>query len=124
MRQTIQKKQVLNAVLNSSDHPDVETIYNRVKTTLPNISLATVYRVLTSLSKQGKILKVDCLGGDRYDKTLCVHAHLKCESCGKVVDVHSVNVDNLLKTATQTENMHINGVGVMFTGLCENCNGN
>ena len=124
MRQTIQKEVVLNVVLDSCDHPDVETIYFRAKKIMPSISLATVYRVLTSLAKQGKILKVSCLGGDRYDKTLNSHAHLKCDKCGGVVDVHSVDVDKIFNQAVKAENLSINSVGVMFTGLCKNCLGN
>ena len=121
MRQTLQKQCVLDAVLNSCDHPDVDTIYMRAKKILPSISIATVYRVLTTLANQGKILKVGCVGGDRYDKTLNQHAHLKCEKCGSVVDVHSVNVTELFSVAVKDENLHLNSVNVMFNGLCENC---
>ena len=121
MRNTLQKDCVLNVVLSSCDHPDVETIYMRAKKILPSISLATVYRVLTSLANQGKILKVNCLGGDRYDKTLCSHAHLKCEKCGEVVDVTSLDVDKIYAETVKNEKLKITNVGVMFTGLCENC---
>ena len=121
MRNTIQKEVVLNTVLSSSDHPDVETIYLRCKNKLPSISIATVYRVLTSLAKQGKILKVDCQNGDRYDKTLYPHAHLKCNECGNVLDVCSVDLTEILNNAVNVEKATLNSVNVIFSGVCENC---
>ena len=121
MRNTNQKTAVLQAVLNSCDHPDVDTIYYRAKQTLNNIGIATVYRVLTSLSKQGIILKIECETGDRYDKTITPHAHFKCNSCGAVSDVMNVDVQNCLSVAEKERKYQIDGVNLLFNGVCENC---
>ena len=121
MRNTNQKTAVLQAVLNSCDHPDVDTIYYRAKQTFNNIGIATVYRVLTSLSKQGIILKIECETGDRYDKTITPHAHFKCNSCGTVSDVMNVDVQNCLSVAEKERKYQIDGVNLLFNGVCENC---
>ena len=121
MRNTVQKNVVYETVTSSCDHPDVETVYYRAKKILPSISIATVYRVLTNLTKQGKIYKVACPTGDRYDKTLIKHAHFKCKVCNSVTDIMSVDVINALSLAhTESENK-IDEADFLFSGTCKNC---
>ena len=58
MNYSYQREKILEYVLNSCEHPTVETIYNNVRKSLPNISLGTVYRNLNKLSEMGKIKKI------------------------------------------------------------------
>ena len=79
---------MLNAILNSNNHPDAKEIYELVKLKIPNASLCTVYRNLNTLANEGLIRKIKLDdGNDRFDKTLCLHNHLKCTTCGKVIDI-------------------------------------
>ena len=88
MRYSKQSEEVLNTVLNSNNHPDAKEIYELVKLKIPNVSLGTVYRNLNTLAKEGLIRKIELDdGNDRFDKTLCLHNHLKCTKCGKVIDI-------------------------------------
>ena len=48
-RNTRQKAAIESAVLSSCDHPTALTVCERVKKTVPGISLGTVYRVLGML---------------------------------------------------------------------------
>lgn len=121
MRNTLQKDAVLSAVLESCDHPDVENIYLRSKKILPSISIATVYRALSVLYDENKILKIPCPSGDRYDKTLHPHAHFRCLNCGEVTDIHSVNVADAVKQAESERKITIQNANVLFTGICEKC---
>ena len=50
-----QKQVVYNAVLNSVDHPSAETVLLRSKVEMPSINLATVYRNLSALIKDGLV---------------------------------------------------------------------
>lgn len=113
-----QRNVVLNAVLNSSDHPTAETVLLRCKSEIPSINVATVYRNLNALVKEGLVKRVGADGGDRFDKTLYSHAHFQCRECGLVEDVEC-DLTSLL-SATK-EGVVIDGVDVSFRGVCDNC---
>ena len=48
-----QKTVVYNAVMSSSDHPTADMVLSRCKEVMPSINLATVYRNLNALIKEG-----------------------------------------------------------------------
>ncbi len=52
-RLTRQRRLVLEVLENSQEHLDAESLHDRAKTVLPNISLATVYRTLQILKEMG-----------------------------------------------------------------------
>ncbi len=60
-------------------------IYEECRKTIPNISLATVYRNLSYLEEQGELGRVVGAGEkERYDVELDTHCHVICEKCGKI----------------------------------------
>ena len=124
MRNTLQKNAVYKTVLESCDHPDVETIHKRAKEIIPSISLATVYRTLTTLTEEGKIYKIVCSSGDRYDKTISPHAHFKCAKCYEVTDLFSFDYNNAVNQAKSERNLKVDKLDVLFSGICEKCGNN
>ena len=46
---TVQRRAVLEAVLDRGDHPTADQVYDEVKERLPGLSRTTVYRVLETL---------------------------------------------------------------------------
>ena len=121
MRITKQKQVVLNAVLNSSDHPTAETILLRCKEEMPSVNLATVYRNLNSLSLENKIKRISISGGDRFDKTLTNHAHFKCLCCQSVFDIDNVDICGIIDCVGDSVK-DISSIDVNVTGTCLNCN--
>ena len=113
-----QKQVVYNAVKNSCDHPSAETVLLRSKAELPSINLATVYRNLTALIKEGLVKRVVADGGDRFDKTLSDHAHFQCKVCGCVVDMDGVDFTSLHLGDNVNQ---IDSIEVSFKGICANC---
>lgn len=102
--------------MESSDHPGADTVYERARRVMPNISLGTVYRNLKQLSETGKIREIRLSGGgNRYDKTLEVHAHFHCKVCGKVTDVETGSVTAPVETGK------LETVDIMFGGVCKDC---
>lgn len=95
-RMTHQRLLVFNAVAGSSDHPDVETVYKKVKKHIPTISLDTVYRTLWMLRDIGVITTVGPPREKvRFDGNIQKHHHFVCSSCGKVYDFQSSQLDEL-----------------------------
>ena len=122
MRNTNQRNTVLKVVEASCDHPSAETIYFRCREIMPEISLGTVYRNLKVLVEMGKIREVSILNaGDRYDKTIGLHAHFRCKHCGKVLDVPAKDLDMLEKRVEDSTGYKIEGTEVLFVGICDRC---
>ena len=122
MRNTAQRDLVLRVVEESCDHPSAETIYTRCRERMPDISLGTVYRNLKVLVELGKIREVSILNaGDRYDKTIGLHAHFRCKSCGVVLDVPAKDLDRLESAVQSMTGYQIDGTEVLFVGLCDRC---
>lgn len=115
-----QKQVVLTAVTSSVDHPTAEMVLLRAKEIMPSINLATVYRNLNALVKEGKVQRVMADGGDRFDKTLSHHAHFQCRKCNSVTDVSCIDLSNVC-SGEFVDNNIIEEFNVMLKGVCQNC---
>lgn len=79
---------VLAAVRESTSHPTALEVYDAVRLVRPRIGLATVYRILHQLTRQGAI-GVWGYGSERarYDGRTTRHDHAFCTGCGALLDV-------------------------------------
>jgi Fe2+ or Zn2+ uptake regulation protein len=116
-----QRQVVLQVVTNSCDHPTAETVLFRCKEIMPSINIATVYRNLGALVKQGLINKISQDEGDRFDKTLHSHAHFKCLNCGALTDLLEIDVESIKSQVEIKYNLKIGSSSVLFDGVCDNC---
>ena len=122
MRNTKQRDLVLRIVESSCDHPTAEMIHERAKMEIPSLSLGTVYRNLSLLVEQGKIRHVVIpTGGDRYDKTVCTHAHLHCKLCNGVIDVGEGLNDKIARSVEDMSGCKIETTDIIFVGVCPEC---
>src|SRR5882757_8367375 len=88
VRPTPQREVVLKVILEKRDHPTADEIFARVKTSLPTISLATVYNCLEALVSGGLVRQVNLeRAPTRYCPNLHEHAHFHDEQTGKIHDV-------------------------------------
>ena len=77
-RNTIQKEIIHHTLCAMGCHPTAAMVYEHVHRDHPTISRSTVYRVLSRMAEEGKILRLDLAGGDsRYDGRLQPHSHVR-----------------------------------------------
>ena len=78
-----QREAVYEAVCSVRSHPTADEVYDSVKKKLPNVSLATVYRNLSLLCSEGKLIMINTGdGASHYDGFTEKHHHLVCsERC-------------------------------------------
>lgn len=120
-RNTLQKQLVESVVLSACDHPTAETVYKRSRAQIPNISLGTVYRILTELVGSGKVREVSVPGApSRFDKTTRMHAHFFCRNCGEVTDIE-LDENKVLEEASELNDNEIDEAEIIFRGLCPKC---
>ncbi|MBL9219284.1 MAG: transcriptional repressor [Opitutaceae bacterium] len=88
LRPTPQREVVLKVILDKRDHPTADEIFARVKTSMPTISLATVYNCLDALVQGGLVRAVNFeRGPTRYCPNLHPHAHFHDETTGSTHDI-------------------------------------
>ncbi len=122
-RNTLQKRIVSDVFCNMNNHPSAGMVYEAVKEKYPNISKATVYRLLAEAAEEGKIQRLKLTdANDRYDITLGKHYHIVCRCCGAVADVESDADDSLIADrAVAHESFLVENCHVEFVGVCERC---
>jgi Fe2+ or Zn2+ uptake regulation protein len=87
-RCTSQRLAVYAQLSNAMHHPTAEEVYQGVKSTIPNISLATVYKALETLVASNLASKLTAGDGSaRYDARRDHHYHLRCLRSGAVQDL-------------------------------------
>lgn len=121
-RLTKQRKIILEELKKVHSHPTAEEIFEIVRSKMPNISLATVYRNLDVLEKNGQVLKLQARKGDkaRYDGNCCSHCHLVCKKCGVVLDVFDVELE-FSSHETDANGFKITADHLEIPGLCQEC---
>ena len=122
-RNTIQKGIVFDVFHEMKNHPSAGMVYEAVHEKYPEISKATVYRLLAEAAEEGDILRLKLTdANDRYDVTLGRHYHIVCRNCGAVADVKTKVDEQLVLRATEGfENFSVEDIHVEFTGLCKEC---
>lgn len=102
-------------------HIGIEEIYENIKTRYPSISLATVYKNITSLYEANLLREIKIpQHKQKYELACEHHIHVVCQKCGKLEDVFldSKNIVNLCREATHYELINAN---VMLIGICSHC---
>ena len=121
-RQTRQRRFTLDALRTAKSHPTADQLYALLRSRLPHISLATVYRNLEFLAAQKLIRKLDLPGSQmRFDGNATDHHHIRCGRCGRVDDLSGALpccVEEAFQGATD---FRITGHRVDITGICPDC---
>jgi Fur family peroxide stress response transcriptional regulator len=119
---TVQRRDILRAVLERDDHPTADQVYDAVKDGIPGLSLTTVYRVLETLVGLGVIRRLHHPGASsRFDGKVHRHHHLICTKCQKVVDIESPSLDGLELPAGYEKEFELDDYAVHFFGICGAC---
>lgn len=122
VRNTRQKQAVLEVLRRSHSHPDAAGIHQEVRRELPNISLATVYRALDTLIKDGVAMTIETAGqATRYDyRRSQHHHHAVCRQCGEIFDIELDAVPALPAQALP-EGFQVAALQLEVHGVCACC---
>jgi len=119
---THQRMEIFREVAQSTDHPDVEKVYQGVRKRIPTVSLDTVYRTLGWLKELGLITT---LGPPRertrFDANLSHHHHFVCVQCGLTRDFYSDKFDKLTLPESLQSIGYAEMTQVEVKGVCLKC---
>lgn len=122
MRNTAQRKLVLDIVRASCDHPTAEQVFEAARHREPHISRGTVYRNLNLLSELGELKRLSMpLGPDHFDFQPDNHYHFCCRCCGMVTDAMLPFQEEFSVTPDALTGYTVEWHLLVLVGLCPKC---
>jgi Fe2+ or Zn2+ uptake regulation protein len=121
-RCTVQRRVILETVLELDNHPSADQTFDAVETRLPGIARTTVYRALEYLARTGVITKA-CHPGRvaRFDPRLELHHHLVCLRCNEFIDFEDAGLNGMTIPDTSAFGFEVNDYRVQLRGICQTC---
>ncbi len=117
---TPQRRLIYQALEGATSHPRAEDLYEQVRSIIPDISLATVYKTLRELVQMGELLEIRFTGDQlRFDPHIKPHHHLICTKCGWLEDVSGSFAQ--ITNGVEKRYFQVLQTEVVFWGLCSEC---
>lgn len=123
LRATAPRVAILRALSESDDHPRVDQLIDRVRTSGVSISTQAAYDVCDALTSKALASRLELPGGPaRFDARVGDnHHHLACKSCGQVFDVDCSVGDAPCLAPAESRGFAIDTTEVTFWGTCPSC---
>ena len=122
IKATHQRTQIYRELVRTTEHPDAETIYRRVRRRIPAISRDTVYRNLRLFEEKGVISRVESQQERvRFDARQESHHHFVCTVCGSIFDFVSKALDDLPIPKAVGDLGTMESAQVQVRGVCAAC---
>jgi Fur family ferric uptake transcriptional regulator len=124
LKQTKQRKIVVEAFLSLGNHVEAEALYQKLKREGYAIGLATVYRTLNVL-KEANLVSQHAFSDGR--SVFEVHApdqhhdHLICNQCGTIEEFHHPTIESLQIEIAKQHNFTLLSHRMDLFGLCQTC---
>ncbi len=121
LRMTRQRREVYDVLMSLRDHPTASEVYERAKSNMPGISLATVYNCLEALVEHGAVRQVHFeRESSRYCPNLTAHGHFQDEQSGAVIDVPLKEGASLGDLLDLPAGVQVNNIEITLTGKLSN----
>ena len=119
---THQRLEIFREVAKVTDHPDAESILQRLRKRLPTVSLDAVYRTLWLANDLGLITTLGpSRERTRFDANLKCHHHFVCTKCGQTSDFYSDEFANLKMPDSLKAIGNPEMTQVVVKGVCLKC---
>jgi len=86
LKLTHQRLEIFRELAEATDHPTAETLYKRLKKTLPTLSFDTVYRTLATFEEHNLVFRVQTTESHARFEAEGGHHHAICSRCRKITD--------------------------------------
>jgi Fur family peroxide stress response transcriptional regulator len=123
LRATAQRLMICKEI-DRAGHIDIDTLYERLKTEIPSLSLATIYKNMHSLVEKDIISEVSIEGKKTmYEISIDNHIHHVCTRCGHIEDIE-YNVMNMVSSIRELSGRNVSGCKLTTFGICSRCMSN
>jgi Fe2+ or Zn2+ uptake regulation protein len=123
LRATSPRVSVLRVLEESSDHPRVDQVIDRVRAAGLSISTQAAYDVCEALSRAGLAQRIELAGGPvRYEaRTGDNHHHVVCRRCGQTADVDCAVGAAPCLEPDDSHGFLLEEASVTYWGTCPDC---
>ena len=123
LRMTPQRDVLLRVLSETMGHPTADDLVQKVRTVLPSVSHATVYRNVQELVRAGLIGMLKRAGSAvQFEVNSEDHHHFVCRGCGQVWDVYLSDVGiKVDRRKSHLKGFQIDRREVQLHGLCAQC---
>ena len=119
---THQRQVIYQVLRNMHGHPSLEEVYERVRTRIPAISLATVYKNIHVFIETGIFHEVSLHHGSlRVETNSRPHHHLVCTRCKSITDIAAEDLGILAPARKLRGGFLVERYAVDVLGLCPDC---
>ena len=125
MRQTTQRKILLDVVFSQHEHFDADQLLDRLpsKGEKGYVSRPTVYRTLGEFVDAGLLRKFELDGRSVYehDYGYPEHDHFYCTKCEKLIEFRNDEIAELTSQLAKEHNFQVRSHRLIIQGVCEDC---
>jgi len=124
LRSTPERFKILDAVLQSQGHFDVENLYYRLISNGVKVSKATVYNTLELLRECGLVSKYRFAENtSRYEKAFGRphHHHMICLTCGDILEFTNDRIERIQEEVAENQGFKIQSTTIQVFGTCSKC---
>jgi Fur family peroxide stress response transcriptional regulator len=120
---TAQRVAVVHELAADPTHPTAQELFERLRSTRPAVSFATVYNTLDALAAAGLCAAMSLApGAARFDPNMAPHHHAVCDGCGLVRDVRiEGDAEPVAGALAAAHGFHVRAVERIYRGLCDAC---
>ena len=121
-RITPQRRAIFKILEPDASHPNAESVYEKVRKEMPDISRTTVYNTLKEMTDLGVLDLVSSVSDNtlRYDLNTGHHNHLQCLSCRRIIDI-DFDLQDFDLPEKESMDFQIVKQQVTFFGYCPDC---
>ena len=102
-----------------------QEIFDRLRSDGRRVGIASVYRTLEQLSREGYVQRIDIgAGTSRFEPIHADgqhHHHLVCDDCGKVEAFSDDELERALQRVERRTGYSVAGHDVVLRGACDDC---
>jgi len=118
MKRSTKQKQLIEQEISSfSSFFNAEELYDKVSKKNSKVGIATIYRFLNDLTKNGEIHSFLCNRKTLYSNSKKNHCHFSCEKCGERKHIEIKKLDFLYRQV-EGEICHFQ---IDISGICKRC---
>jgi len=118
---TSQRLAIISLLSKDMTHPGAADILKKIRKSLPQVSVSTVYYTLDILKKEGLIQELEFYDQDnRYDINISNHINLICKKCGRIEDLSGGISLSYMQIQQKTDFQPV-AMRYEYYGYCKEC---